>query len=82
MQAIYDYAQHLALLKCQGAEFTQSYDLLQSATEAAKEHMAALAGSAINWVQQQRLTQEDRLMRPYRRRELVATADAMAKEKS
>ena len=80
MQAIYDYAQHLALLKCQGVEFTQSYGLLESVTEAAKEHMAALAGSAINWVQQQRLTQEDRLMRPYRRRELVATADAMAKE--
>lgn len=81
MQAIYDYAQHLALLKCQGVEFTQSYALLARATDAAKEHLAALAGSAINWNQQQRLTRADRLMRPYRRQDLVADADAEAKER-
>lgn len=80
MQAIYDYAQHLALLKCQGVEFSQSYDLLAAATDAAKEHMTKLAGSAINWTQQQRLTQRDRLMRPYRRRGLVVEADTEAKE--
>jgi hypothetical protein len=81
MQAIYDYAQHVALFKCQGVEFTQSYSLLEAALDAAKEQMAALAGSSINWVLQQRLNQEDRLMRPYRRRELVATADALTKDK-
>lgn len=81
MQAIYDYAQHVALFKCQGVEFTQSYSLLEAALDAAKEQMAALAGSSVNWVLQQRLNQEDRLMRPYRRRELVATADALTKDK-
>jgi hypothetical protein len=80
MLAIYDYAQHLAMFKCQGVEFGQTMGLYQSAKEAAMEHMAALAGSSVNWTQQQLLNREDRLMRPYQRRELVAEAGAQAKE--
>jgi len=80
MQAIYDYAQHIALFKCQGVEFSQSLPLLEQAMQAAKESMASLAGSSVNWTLQQRLNRKDREMRPYARRGLVATADAMAKE--
>lgn len=80
LQAIYDYAQHVAMVKCQGQELSATMPLLESALDAAKEHMAALAGSSVNWALQQRLNREERLMKPYRRRELVATADAQAKE--
>lgn len=74
MQAIYDYSQHVAMVKCQGPELAATMSLYEEAKAAAMEHQAALAGSSVNWLQQQRLNREDRLMRPYRRTELVQEA--------
>lgn len=81
MQAIYDYAQHLAMLKCQGQEFSQTMSLFQSCLDEAKQHMAMLAGSSVNWDLQQRLNRREREMKPSKRRELVAKADEQASEK-
>jgi hypothetical protein len=80
MQAIYDYAQHLAMLKCQGVEFTQTMPLFQSCLDQAKQHMAMLAGSSVNWDLQQRLNRREREMKPYKRRGLVEKADEQASE--
>lgn len=74
MQAIYDYAQHVACFKMQGEEFEATFPLLESATQAAMEHQTAQAGSSINYYLQLRQAQNDRLMRPYRRREIIEDA--------
>lgn len=71
MQALYDYAQHVAMFKMQGQEFAASMELYKGAWEAAQEHLAAQAGSAIRLGQQLRQAQSDRLMRPFRRREIM-----------
>jgi hypothetical protein len=80
MQAIYDYGQHLAMLKCQGQDFSETMPLLQSCLDEAKQHMAMLAGSSVNWDLQQRLNRREREMKPMKRRGLVDKADEQASE--
>ncbi len=80
LQAIYDYAQHIAMMKCQGAEFAATAGLYKTAREAARNYMAAQAGTSVNWAQQQRLTRQERVVRPYGRPGLVDEAGHEAKE--
>lgn len=81
LQAIYDYAQHIATFKLQGAEFEGVMPLYQQTIAAAMEHQAAQAGSDSQFRLQLQLAESDRMMRPYRRRELVAQAQETAKER-
>lgn len=76
MDRIYDYAQHVATFKLQGQEFLETSPLLEETATMALEHQAAVAGSAINYTFQARQAQADRLMRPYRRREVLEQAQS------
>lgn len=68
IDALLDYAQHIAMIKCQGAELTQSIPLLESAQMAADDWLASRASQAINWQWQQTLAGQDRnFSRPYRK---------------
>lgn len=71
IQAIYDYAQHLAMMKIQGAEFSATFSLYQDCVKAAIEHLGNIAGSAPNFRHQLLQAKADRLMRPLRRAQLV-----------
>lgn len=79
IQAIYDYAQHIACFKMQGEEFQATMPLYQQAKMSAMEHQTAQAGSSINYRQQLMQAHSDRLMRPYRRRELVEESKEVVK---
>lgn len=76
MDRIYDYAQHIATFKLQGSEFASTLPLLEETSQMALEHHALQAGAAINYPTQMRQAQQDRLMRPYRRREAVEQIQA------
>lgn len=80
LQAIYDYAQHIASFKLQGQESAATASLYKSVLEAAAEHQAAIAGSSINWRDEMMQAKSDRIMRPYRRRELVDDVAKQVKE--
>ena len=77
-QSILDYAQHIALFKSQGAEFAESQALLKDCIAAADDYRSRQAAGGVNWLQQQRLTRQDREMRPYRSKAQADEADAMA----
>ena len=72
VQAIYDYAQHIATMKLQGGDFQATISLYQDCVKAALEHQASIAGSAINYRHQQIQAKADRIARPVRRSELAA----------
>lgn len=79
MQAIWDYAQHVAMTKCQGVEFQQSMALYQSAQQAADDWLASRAASSVNWQWQQTLMGQDRVVqRPYRKTERASGAKEVA----
>lgn len=79
MQAIWDYAQHLAMTKCQGVEFGQSVQLYQAAQQAADDWLASRAASSVNWQWQQTLMGQDRAQqRPYRKAARAAGAKEVA----
>lgn len=71
LQALLDYAQHIASFKMQGGEFDATLALYQSAHEAAMDYRAQIlaqskvGGRQIGWQ-----TQMDRWSRPYRARAL------------
>lgn len=68
MDAIWDYASHIAMIKCQGTEFDQSMDLLASAQASADDYLALRASESVNWEWVQTLTGQDRReQRPFRR---------------
>ena len=79
MQAIWDYAQHVAMTKCQGVEFQQSMALYQAAQQQADDWLASRAASSVNWQWQQTLMGQDRAQqRPYRKPERAQNAKEVA----
>ena len=71
IQSIYDYAQHVAMMKVQGPEFGATIALYQDCVKAAIEHQANIAGSSPNFRHQLLQAKADRIMRPLRRSQLV-----------
>jgi len=63
--AIYDYAQHIALFKSQGQEFSTTLATYQTAQAAAMECLAQQAAKAPNLPLQMRQAIADRVARPY-----------------
>ena len=80
MSTLYDYATHIAMIKCQGAELQAVAELLASAETQAADYRAKLAAPGVNWIQVERLTGQDRWMRPYRGRTAQQEADEASKE--
>lgn len=77
LQAIYDYAQHIAMIKVQGAEFNATMNLYEDTIKVALEHQANIAATAVNYSAAMFQAKADRLMRPVRRPELVAETQAI-----
>lgn len=79
IDALLDYAQHVAMIKCQGVEFSQSMPLLEAAQQNADDWLASRASQAINWPWQQTLMGQDRTFaRPYRKAARAAGAKEAA----
>lgn len=76
--ALYDYAQHIAMFKSQGQEFSQSYATYQSATLAAMECLAQQAAKAPNLPLQLRQAIADRVARPFANPNTLSTAQQTA----
>lgn len=76
LQAILDYAQHVASFKMQGGEFDATISLYQSAAEQARDYRAQIAGqSIVGYKQNAWQTRMDRWSRPYRARQVAEEAN-------
>lgn len=67
MQAIYDYAHHVALVKCQGAEFGATMGLYESALQAANEYRQQIASQSYLYQATQLPSLQERWFRPLRK---------------
>lgn len=74
MQAIYDYAQHVALIKCQGAEFLASMRLYESSKGIAEEYRQQLASQSYLYQATQLPSLQEKWFRPLRKRSGVEAA--------
>lgn len=67
MEALYDYAQHIAQFKLQGPEFASTMGLLENTIEAATDYVNSQGARSHYWLDQQKLKDRDRIARPYRK---------------
>jgi hypothetical protein len=74
MQAIYDYAQHIALVKSQGQEFSVTMALYESAKQAAEDYREQLASQSFLYQATQLPSLQEKWTRPMRRKAAVAEA--------
>lgn len=74
MQAIYDYAQHVALVKSQGVEFQLTMQRYQSAQMAAMDYRQQLASQSNLYQATQLPSLQEKWFRPLRRASAVANA--------
>lgn len=74
MQAIYDYAHHIALIKCQGSEFAATLQRYASAREAATEYRQQIASQSPLYQATQLPSLQERWFRPIRKAERVQAA--------
>lgn len=80
LDALLDYAQHVAMIKCQGQEFRESFALYEAAAQQAQDWLGRMASQSVNWAWQQALTGQDRVaQRPLRRSELAQEAQEVAR---
>jgi len=74
MQAIYDYAQHVALIKCQGVEFEVTMRLYESAKNMAEEYRQQIASQSYLYQATQLPSFQEKWFRPLRKSTPVAAA--------
>jgi hypothetical protein len=74
IQAIYDYAQHVALVKSQGAEFEISMPRYESALAAALDYRQQMAAQSPLYQASQLPSLQERWFRPLRKQQAVAAA--------
>lgn len=74
IQAIYDYAQHVALVKSQGQEFAVTMALYESAKEMAEEYRAQIASQSFLYQATQLPSLQEKWTRPLRKRGSVEEA--------
>lgn len=74
MQALYDYAQHIALVKSQGAEFEASFVRYESAKAAAMDYRQQVASQSYLYQATQLPGLQERWTRPLRKQAAVAGA--------
>lgn len=74
MTAIYDYAHHIALIKCQGSEFEASLARYVSAKDAAQDYRQQIASQSYLYRDTQLPAIDQRRSRPYRRQVAVEAA--------
>lgn len=76
IQAIYDYAQHVALIKSQGLEFEISMARYESAKAMAQEYRQQVASQSYLYQANQLAGLQERWTRPIRKQTAVAAAQA------
>ena len=76
LQAIYDYAQHIALFKSQGSEFMNSLPRYDSAMELAMDYREQIASQSVLYRETQLPPNQDRWSRPYKVKGAVDSANA------
>jgi hypothetical protein len=76
MQAIYDYAQHVALVKSQGAEFEVTMRLYESAKQTAEEYRQHIASQSYLYQATQLPSLQEKWFRPLRKAAPVEAAKA------
>jgi hypothetical protein len=76
MQAIYDYAQHIALVKSQGAEFETTLQRYQSAKAMAEEYRQQIASQSYLYQATQLPSLQEKWFRPLRKKSGVEEAKA------
>lgn len=74
MQAIYDYAQHVALIKSQGAEFAVTMALYESAKQTAEDYREQIASQSFLYQATQLPSLQEKWTRPLRRKAAVEEA--------
>lgn len=74
MQAIYDYAQHIALIKCQGQEFASSLQRYESAKATAFEYRQQVASQSYLYQATQLPSLQEKWFRPIRKTSAVVGA--------
>jgi hypothetical protein len=74
MQALYDYAQHIALIKSQGQEFQMSFARYESAKQAAADYRQQVASQSYLYQATQLPALQERWVRPLRKQAAVAAA--------
>lgn len=74
MQAIYDYAQHIAVFKCQGLEFAESMQRYESAKSMAKEYRQQVASQSYLYQATQLPSIQERWFRPLRKSAAIGRA--------
>lgn len=74
MQNLYDYAQHIALIKCQGKEFELSFSRYESAKAAALEYRAQVASQSYLYQATQLPSLQEKWFRPLRKKGPVQAA--------
>jgi hypothetical protein len=74
MQAIYDYAQHVALVKSQGAEFEATMRLYESAKQSAEEYRQQIASQSYLYQATQLPSLQEKWFRPLRKQAPIEAA--------
>lgn len=74
IQAIYDYAQHVALVKSQGAEFAVTMPLYESAKQTAQDYREQIASQSFLYQATQLPSLQEKWTRPIRRKAAVEEA--------